>query len=361
MIRIRRGAVIKIISNHGNTTIVNVSYDGKIEKTINYNNLTGHIMLHDIVYINTSANYLNLGSGGYNYVIINETRGSTLDINDIGHIMKLRYTPYQIKCNYPYEKNSEYSNEIEKFKSLDNMIVISGELHSMLVPTAYCLKFLKPDIKITYIMTDGGSLPIDFSFNVNKLKAIDIISSTITYGNSYGGDMEALNIYDALVIAKTILKCDIIIITMGPGAVGTGTKYGFSGIEQGNIIDAVNTFHGIPVVIPRLSFNDLRERHYGISHHTLTVLSEITKTKAYITFPVIETNKMNYIKKQLEEQKINDKHYIKYINSNVLYSAIEYYKFRCTTMGRSFSQDREFFLACSCASQYSIDILNNSI
>ena len=31
---------------------------------------------------------------------------------------------------------------------------------------------------------------------------------------------------------------------MGPGIVGTGTKYGFSGIEQGQIIDAINTLSG---------------------------------------------------------------------------------------------------------------------
>ncbi len=89
--------------------------------------------------------------------------------------------------------------------------------------------------------------------------------------------MECTNIYTGLIAAKEVLKGDITIITMGPGIVGTGTKYGFSGIEQGQIIDAVNTLGGNPIVVPRISFRDLRERHKGMSHHTRTILSEIAK------------------------------------------------------------------------------------
>ena len=31
---------------------------------------------------------------------------------------------------------------------------------------------------------------------------------------------------------------------MGPGIVGSGTKYGFTGIEQGYIIDVINNLGG---------------------------------------------------------------------------------------------------------------------
>ena len=42
------------------------------------------------------------------------------------------------------------------FKSLDNHIFIVGTLHSMLAPIVSMLKWKNRNIKINYIMTDGG-------------------------------------------------------------------------------------------------------------------------------------------------------------------------------------------------------------
>lgn len=89
-------------------------------------------------------------------------------------------------------------------------------------------------------MTDGASLPIYLSKNVDTLKE-KLIDSTITIGNAFGGDYECINIYTALITAKEILKADAVFVSMGPGIAGTGTKYGFTGIEQGSILDAVKT------------------------------------------------------------------------------------------------------------------------
>lgn len=36
-------------------------------------------------------------------------------------------------------------------------------------------------------------------------------------------------------------KCDLVIVGMGPGITGTGTRYGFTGVEQGYIIDGIST------------------------------------------------------------------------------------------------------------------------
>jgi hypothetical protein len=110
-----------------------------------------------------------------------------------------------------------------------------------------------------------------------------MINGTITFGQAFGGDIETVNVYTSLISAEKILKSDLSIITMGPGITGTGTKYGFSGIEQGYIIDAVNTLGGNPIFIPRISFADKRERHYGISHHSITILNEICKTSAKVS------------------------------------------------------------------------------
>lgn len=352
MIRIRKGIVRDIITRNERIAIVNVSYDDVIQKAFNYNFLSGDVQIGDSVYLNTTATYMELGSGGYDFIIINETRGSNIDAPIGGNIMKLRYSPYQIKCFNADDANSKYFEDIRKFKSLEGMAVICGELHSMLAPVACTLKYLDRNIRIAYIMTDGGSLPIDFSFTVERLKSKGIIAGAITSGHSFGGDIESVNIYDALIAAKIVLNCDTAVVTMGPGITGTGTKYGFSGIEQGHIIDAVNTLKGVPVVIPRISFADKRARHRGISHHTLTVLSEIAKTSSYVVFPEIQKEKQDYILQQLNGTNIGTKHNVKFINGDTIFDAVKYFNINCSTMGRGIKDDGDFFRSCGSAAAF---------
>ena len=173
--------------------------------------------------------------------------------------MKLRYTPHQIRCLAAEEEDSQYHDVFNEFISLNNHSVVVGSLHSMLAPIVAMLKWFDSSIKINYLMTDGGSLPIYFSNTVRELKDKKLINKTITIGHAFGGDLECTNIYTGLIAAKEILKGDVTIVTMGPGIVGTGTKYGFSGIEQGQNVDAVNTLRGEAVIVPRISFKDLRK------------------------------------------------------------------------------------------------------
>ena len=49
---------------------------------------------------------------------------------------------------------------------------------------------------------------------------------------------------------------------MGPGIVGTGTQLGTTALEVGQVINAVGSL-GLTIVIPRINFNDSRQRHKG--------------------------------------------------------------------------------------------------
>ena len=138
---------------------VKVDIDGDEALAINYNDLTGNIKVGDIVILNTTAVELSLGTGGCHFIIFNYSNEDKR-LEGKGHIMKLRYTPQQIRCLAAEEEDSPYHDVYMNFKSLDNHIFIIGSLHSMLGPTAAMLKWLNKDIKINYIMTDGGSLPI---------------------------------------------------------------------------------------------------------------------------------------------------------------------------------------------------------
>lgn len=339
----REAKIIDILEYNEDVTWVKVELDNEYAKAINYNNLTGPIKIGNSVILNTTAMELSLGTGGTHFVIHNQNNKSK-NLQGKGHIMKLRYTPQQIRCLAAEEENSPYHNIFKEFKSLDNHIFIIGSLHSMLAPIAAMLKYLNEDIKLNYIMTDGGSLPIDFSNTVRDLKSKKLIENTITIGNAFGGDLESTNIYTGLIAAKEILKGDATIITMGPGIVGTGTKYGFSGIEQGQIIDATNTLGGKPILAPRISFEDARERHRGMSHHTRTILSEITKTSARVVLPLLNENKASMLKGQIKALKIDEKHEIVYENGEDVLEALTSYNLNVKTMGRGYEDDLEFFL-----------------
>ncbi|WP_200905801.1 DUF3866 family protein [Caloranaerobacter sp. TR13] len=339
-------------------TIVKVKVGKEFYKAVNYVDITGKVMIGDVVVLNTTAIDLDLGTGGYHFIIYNMKLKNKHSKKD-GHIIKLRYTPLQIKCKTVEEEN-KYKKIFEKFSSLDNFIVVVGTLHSMLAPIACMIKWLKPDVKISYIMTDGGALPIQFSNTVRELKNKCIINNTITIGHSFGGDYECINIYTGLITSKSVLKSDVAIVTMGPGIVGTGTKYGFSGTEQAYIIDAVNKFKGVSFAVPRISFSDSRKRHKGVSHHTLTVLSELMYSKTNIVLPRLEKEKLEYIINQIRSYNIDKKHNIFLEDGQEIKKAFEFYNIDVTTMGRHFSEDKEYFYTLGAVAKKIVKYLNNN-
>lgn len=349
MIRIRQGRVAEIISSSRGVTEIRVEVGGRLEKTINYDFLTGPVQEDDVVTLNTTAVYKSLGSGGYHFVMANQSVRET-EVEELGHIMKMRYTPCQVKCFTVEEELNPNRAKIEDFKSLKGTPVIIGTLHSQLAPAAAGVKAVSGGkLKVAYVMTDGAALPIQMSRTVAELKEKGLIDGTVTVGHAFGGDYEAVNIYTGLIAAKEAAGADVIIVAMGPGIVGTGTKFGFTGIEQGEIINAVNILGGKPVAIPRISFADSRERHKGVSHHTITVLTKIAITRSTVVIPVLDPVKANFVENQLLKSGASLEHDVVSENGE---PAIHYLMEKgivVTTMGRNLSQDKEFFLAAGAA------------
>ncbi len=339
----KEGIVTQILEKDNETDWLEVEIDGEKSKAVNYKSLTGDIDKGDDVILNTTAVDLNLGTGGQHFVIHNK-KNTSRDLEEgSGHIMKMRYTPLQHSCMATEEQDSPYHGEINNFTSLDGKVFIVGTLHSMLAPIAATIKHSRPDLKINYIMTDAAALPINFSKTVKSLKNKKIIDNTITIGQSFGGDFECINVYTGIITAKEVLDSDITIITMGPGIVGTGTKYGFSGIEQGYIVDAINTLGGKSIVVPRISFRDKRNRHEGMSHHSITVLDEIIKSRTNIILPELEEERSEFIKNQIKDTNIEEKHNITYEDGSGIKDALDHYNMKITTMGRGYEEDKEFF------------------
>lgn len=344
MLNLKTGTVEKIIEIRGQSIELIVRIDNNLEKAIAYNSFLDGIEEGNEVILNTTAKDLKLGTGGYHFVVAN-LNNFNKESKGYGHIMKLRYTPMQIKVNSAEEQESKHHDVYKNFDSLDKMPVLVGSLHSMVAPLAVILRGYDNDLRIAYIMTDGGALPIDFSKSIYSLKKKGYIDGTITVGHAFGGDLECVNIYNGLIAAKEILKCDICIVAMGPGIVGTGTKYGFTGIEQGYIIDAVNALGGIPVCVPRISFMDKRDRHFGISHHTITVLNKISKTKSYVGIPKFQNETESHIRGQIDKYDIEKKHDVVFIEYNDIINMLKESDITMKTMGRNFEEDSEYFLS----------------
>ncbi len=349
MIRIRRGKVTEIVTQTRELTEIRVEVEGKTEDAINYNFMTGPVRVGDVVTLNTTAVHMGLGSGGYHFVMANDSVQGT-EVDEMGHIIKLRYTPCQVKCFTVEEELHPHRAKIQDFTSLKKTPVIVGTLHSMLAPAAAGVKKASGGkLRVVYIMTDGASLPIQLSRTVAELKEKGVIDATVTVGHAFGGDFEAVNIYTGLIAAKEAAEADVIIVTMGPGIVGTGTLYGFTGIEQGEIINAVNILGGKAIAIPRISFVDARERHTGISHHTLTVLEKIAITPCVVVLPRMDPIKENYVNKQLMKAGITLDHEVLTEDGEPALMYLIEKDIVVTTMGRSMSQDREFFLSAGAA------------
>lgn len=257
------------------------------QRALNYVTLTGEVKFGDRVLLNTTARTLQLGTGGYDFVIANLSSPMAapelVGAGDVsgGHIIKGRYLPCQLAVQ-TLEEQDQYADVWER--DLGGFPVLAGQLHSQIAPAAAGLRFVGQE-RVAYIMTDAAALPLAFSKLVRELKRTGLVAATITCGQAFGGDYETVTLHSALLAARHILHCDAAIVCQGPGNAGTGTKYGFSGIEQAQNLDIVKALNGSPIAIVRMSSVDPRERHQNVSHHTRTAL-DLTYGRCLVPVPL---------------------------------------------------------------------------
>ncbi|MGB9791178.1 MAG: DUF3866 family protein [Thermacetogeniaceae bacterium] len=357
MISWRKGKVVKILQDYEDIQELAVECEGNTGLAWNYPELTGRAEPGDEVYLNTTAVELGLGSGGYHFVIANLNRLPESKLGE-GHIMKLRYTPFQLKVLSAEEEKSPYRSDIAGFTSLSGTPVIVGTLHSMLAPAVGgCLAAGGERLRIVYLMTDGAALPIALSKTVRHLKREGMLAGTITCGHAFGGDLEAVNVYSGLVAAYAALKADVIIVTMGPGIVGTGTRWGTTALEQGEILNAVSVLGGNGIAIPRISFADPRPRHRGVSHHTITALGKVALTPSLVVLPEPGKGEAEVVWRQLDEGGILSKHRVVTRDGKPALRYLERQRIPLTSMGRSVEDDPVFFEAAGAAGILAAELL----
>jgi hypothetical protein len=225
--------------------------------------LLGEMLAGDEVVVNVAALDLDLGSGGFDVVHVNLTRGLEGSGMDGAHVMKLNYTSLQHPIE-PAERPARSGKAVP-------VAVAVLPLHGHLAPAAWAVAQTAPGRRVGYVQTGGGALPGSLSRDVKQLREHGLLAGHITAAPAYGGEFEALGTVGALDAAGE-LGWDAALVGPGPGIIGSDTAYGHGGMAALDSAHAALSL-GLPTLIsPRLSSTDPRDRHCGLSHHTRTVL-----------------------------------------------------------------------------------------
>jgi hypothetical protein len=257
-LKLRRGVVVS-------ADPLTVEVDGERRSAWADTSLLGEMREGDEVVVNVEALDLGLGSGGFDVVHVNLTRGLESGGPDGEHVVKLNYSSLQHAVE-PVEPAADEEGGGEPVP------VLVLPLHGHLAPAAWAAAQAAPGLKVGYVQTAGGALPGSFSRDVAELRKRDLLCGHITAAPSYGGEHEAISTAGALDAANRRFDWDAVIAGPGPGIIGSDTRLGHGGIA------ALDTAHaslalGLPTLLsPRLSGSDPRERHRPVSHHTLTVM-----------------------------------------------------------------------------------------
>ena len=345
---VKKGKVHSITKERENLQEIEVKIGRRKERAYNFPQLTGTVKVGDMVLLNTTAVKLSLGTGGYHFVVANLSNPS-FSLQEKGHIMKLRYTPLQFAVFSTEEEGHPMREAFDSFKSLRHIPIVCCILHSQIAGVAAGARYKHPEAKIAYIMTDSASLPLPLSDLVYSLKKEGLIDVTITCGQAFGGDYEAVNIYSALAIAHKVAGANIVIVSQGPGNVGTRTRLGFSGIDQAIALNAAYTLGGMPIACLRISFAEERLRHFGLSHHSRTILGELSLVSAIVPLPILPKDKMLLLKDYLTGSNIIGRHRVVVEDGEPALSLLREHEISVKTMGRGMEEDREFFLAAGAA------------
>jgi hypothetical protein len=256
-LRLRRGVVV------GEDPLV-VEVDGERRPAWIDRELLGEAREGDEVVVNVAARDLGLGSGGFDVVHVNLSRGLDAPPGGGAHVMKLNYTSLQ----HPVEP-AERPTGAGAARGALRVLVIP--LHGHLAPAAWAAAQAEPERRVGYVQSGGGALPGGLSRDVGQLRRRGLLCGHATAGAAYGGEVEAITVPGALDAAAS-LGWDAAIVGPGPGIIGSETELGHGGLAALENAHAALALRMPALLSPRLSSADPRDRHRGLSHHTRTVL-----------------------------------------------------------------------------------------
>jgi Protein of unknown function (DUF3866) len=267
-LKLRRGVVVS-------EEPLTVEVDGERRPAWADETLLGGMHEGDEVVVNVAALDLELGSGGFDLVHVNLTRGLAAEPPGDEHVMKLNYTSLQhpvAPVELPVRLMGDMTAKSAPERTRGGISVLVLPLHGHLAPAVWAAKQGEPDLKVGYVQTGGGALPGSLSRDVAELRERGLLAGHVTAPPAYGGDHDAISVAGAIDAAVERLGWDAAIAGPGPGIIGSDSRLGHGGMAALDTAHASLALGLSTLISPRLSGADPRERHRPVSHHTLTVL-----------------------------------------------------------------------------------------
>ncbi|GAA0984635.1 DUF3866 family protein [Nocardiopsis tropica] len=370
MIRWRRGEVRQLLPSWPGVALALVAVDPADEgdgvtegtgtgpvatcRALAYTDLVGEPGVGDSVLLNTGALDLGLGTGGYALVVALPDR-LPADREGPGHLVKARYTPLQATVLGADEQGSPHHGVLRSADGVDGMPVVVADLHSALPAVVAGVRAERPGTRIVNVMLDGGALPAAFSQLVGALCEEGLVEGCVTTGQAFGGDLEAVTVHSGLLAARHVMGAEVAVVCQGPGNLGTGTPWGFSGVSCGEAVNAAAVLGGRPVAALRVSEADERERHRGVSHHSMTAYGRVALARADVVVPVLPGVFGERVRAQA--RPLGERHTLVEVGVDGLEEALAALPVKVSTMGRGLDEDRAAFLSSAAAGRHAAALL----
>jgi hypothetical protein len=328
---------------------LDVTSGGVTIPALAYPALTGRPQVGDRVLLNATALELGLGTGGYALVVAVPERLPD-DPAGPGHLVKARYTPLQVTVLGADEQGSPHHEVLRDADDLGGMPVVVADLHSAVPAVLAALRADTPGVSVAYLMLDGGALPAWFSRTIATLRQAGWLAGTVTAGQAFGGDLETVTVHTGLLAARHVLGAQVTVVAQGPGNLGSGTRWGFSGVACGEAVNAVAALGGRPVASLRISEADPRPRHRGISHHSLTSYGRVALARADVVVPELPGELGQQVTAQAAP--LGERHRLVPVPVDGLMEPLAGCPVRLSTMGRGLAEDGAYFLAAAAAGRH---------
>lgn len=334
-------------------------------RALAYPALVGELAPGERVLLNTTALEAGLGTGGHALVVAPADRlPQTAGAPAVGHLVKARYTPLQAMVLGVDEPDSPHHAVLRDADDLAGMPVVVADLHSALPAVVAGVRARRPDARVAYVMTDGAALPAWLSRSVAGLREAGWLDCCLSAGQAFGGDLEAATVQTALLAAHLVVGADVTVVAPGPGVLGTGTRWGFSGVEVGEAVNAVAGLGGRPVAALRVSAADPRPRHRGLSHHSRTALGRVALAPCDVVVPVLDGDQATLTDLLRQEAAPvcapAGRHRLVEIATTGLREAVASSPVPPSTMGRGLDEDAPAFLAAAAAGAHAADLVATS-
>ena len=259
VLTLRRGRVTAITERRRG--LVRVEVDSR--PCIGYPRLTGPVALGDDVLVNTQAVDLGLGSGGFDVLYANLTRG-------VGPRSGRRGSRDEAALHAAPDRDRPCRGSRR-----------AAELaHRAARRLRHAPQSGRPDLRRHRTRASRRVCPaprrrasrVPLGHAARSSVGQGLVETAIAVGACIEGDVACVTAAAALAFAARE-AFDIAVCSIGPGIVGTGSSLGHGAVAVVEALGAAAYLGGTPILAPRVSLADGRERHRPLSHHVQAVLA----------------------------------------------------------------------------------------